>query len=244
MHALSCALALAFTVLFVAADFGEREGRIDQLKDAPPPDKDEENARMRAEIASLRKRLALPPIADGKAADAAAPATEAAGAAAAPAAESGVSMAAMEKGLAAVRAARAALLQYYGGDAAMLDAAPSFSAKDDTLLVARMGLAALGKRASLLVGGGLGKRRAFVVGVTGSSVSAGHDTFGPVAWPRVLARSMAPLWATLGVDFQLRDGAVGGRDPNPWPFCLKQIMGEDVDVVLREAEYWSWDDGA
>ena len=239
------ALTLASSV---AADFGKKEGLVEALADAPAPSMDEENARLRAEVASLRGRLHLPPIADGQTpkkapGSTAATATITGGGTGSANVPSGVSMAAMEKALAAVRAARAALLKYYDGDAAMLDTAPSFAAKDDAFLTARMGLAALGMRAPLLVGGGLGKARAFVVGVTGSSVSAGHDGFGPVAWPHVLARNMKPLWAELGVEFQMRDGAVGGRDPNPWPFCLKQMMGEDVDVVLREAEYWSWDEG-
>ena len=235
------------------AEFGETEGKVDALADAPPPTLAEENARLRAEVASMRTRLHLPPIADGRpnaapggaAARAGNNAPAAAAAAAAAAAGAGVSLAAMEKALAGVRAARAALLKYYEGDAAMLDAAPSFPSADDKLLVGRMGLAALGMRAHLVTGGGpgSGKARAFVVGVTGSSVTAGHDTFGPVAWPHVLARNMAPLWAALGVEFVLRDAAVGGRDPNPWPFCLAQMMGEDVDVVMREAEYWPWDAG-
>ena len=198
-----------------SAKFGEREGTVDALHAASHKDAmAEDNARLRAEVASLRKRLKLPP----------------------PATAPGAPMAVVAA-LTAVRDAKAAMLAYYEGDADMLLRAPLHAAADDALLVARAGLTAMGLRRSIV---GIGKAKAFVIGVTGSSVSAGHDSFGQLAWPRILEDNLKPLWAMLGVDLQVRNGAVGGRNPNPWPFCLAQIVGRDADVVIREAEYWPW----
>eukprot|EP00937_MAST-01D_sp_MAST-1D-sp2_P006997 g6997.t1 len=135
--------------------------------------------------------------------------------------------------------ARTTLLAYYGGDEELLMPAPVVPAADDKLFEARMAEAVLGLRRPAV-----GRpANEFVVGVTGSSVTAGHDCFGRSAWPHVLERALKPVWAAAGIDFVVRNAAVGGRDPNPWPFCLEQMVGSDVDVVMREAEYWPWDAG-
>ena len=65
MQRLTVLLALALAGN-VAAEFGQKEGLAEALNDAPAPSVDEENARLRAEVASLRGRLHLPSIADGQ----------------------------------------------------------------------------------------------------------------------------------------------------------------------------------
>ena len=98
----------------------------------------------------------------------------------------------------------------------------------------RVALAMAGRR-----GGGV-----FSVGVTGSSVTAGHGGFGDAAWPLVLERRLAPVWRRhFGVRFVVHNQAVGGRDPWPASWCLGAMMGADVDIVMREWEYWGAADG-
>lgn len=65
MQRLTVLLALALAGN-VAAEFGQKEGLAEALNEAPAPSVDEENARLRAEVASLRGRLHLPSIADGQ----------------------------------------------------------------------------------------------------------------------------------------------------------------------------------
>lgn len=129
-------------------------------------------------------------------------------------------------------------MSYYDGDEKLLSSAAAGltgggAGGGEDALVARMALAMAGRRNGTIS-----------VGVTGSSVTAGHGNFGGAAWPLVLERRMAPVWKQLfGVRFVVHDQAVGGRDPWPASFCLEPMMGEDVDVVMREWEYWGAADG-
>jgi len=73
----------------------------------------------------------------------------------------------------------------------------------------------------------------------GSSVTAGHDGFGLTAWPAVLERRLR----SFGLNVTVNNQAVGGRNPYPASLCLKNICGLHVDIVLREWQYWSLEDG-
>ncbi len=139
----------------------------------------------------------------------------------------------LDRARAGVSRALAELVAYYDGDERVLASAAGVGG-DDAALVARAALAMAGRR-----GGGV-----FSVGVTGSSVTAGHGGFGDAAWPLVLERRLAPVWrAHFGVRFVVHNQAVGGRDPWPASWCLGPMMGAAVDVVMREWEYWGAADG-
>ena len=139
----------------------------------------------------------------------------------------------LELARAGVSQALAELVRYYDGDERVLASAAGLGG-DDAALVARVALAMAGRR-----GGGV-----FSVGVTGSSVTAGHGGFGDAAWPLVLERRLAPVWRRhFGVRFVVHNQAVGGRDPWPASWCLGPMMGAAVDVVMREWEYWGAADG-
>jgi hypothetical protein len=138
----------------------------------------------------------------------------------------------LHRALTAVKAERARLLKYYDGDTSILRRAPVVPPEDaDARLCAQLALLALGHK------------RRFVVGVLGSSVSAGHDGFGDAAWPRVLERWLMPTVKQLGGALTVRNQAVGGTNPFPTSLCLAPILGTDVDLVIREWEYWSFADG-
>eukprot|EP00954_Amorphochlora_amoebiformis_P009673 752884-Amorphochlora_amoeboformis.AAC.1 len=54
---------------------------------------------------------------------------------------------------------------------------------------------------------------------------------------------MSPLWESAGVNYTMRNQAVGGRNPNPHVLCLEPMLGSDSDIVLREWEYWEFSEG-
>ena len=95
------------------------------------------------------------------------------------------------------------------------------------------------KLAKLATSGG-GK---FVVAAFGSSVTAGHDGFGHTAWPAVLGRRLSKELEPLGIEVEVRNQAVGGAEPFPRSLCVGPIAGSDVDLVIREWEYWGFSDG-
>ena len=130
-----------------------------------------------------------------------------------------------------VREERARLLAYYDGDTQLLRQAAVLPESADTPLIARL---------ALLV---LGKKRRLVIGVAGSSVSAGHDSWHSAAWPAVLERLLAPTLRGIGAALEVRNQAVGGTNPFPASFCLGPMLGTDVDIVVREWEYWRYGDG-
>jgi len=139
-------------------------------------------------------------------------------------------------GMKVVKKAYRSLEEYYHLDRKLFKNAvipPSISG-DLTVLVDRM------KRAMLATSE---KDRKFIMAVTGSSVSAGHDNFGEEAWSILLQDILSPIWHALDVNFDLRNQAVGGRNPNPHTLCLGPMVGHDVDVVLREYQYWGFDAG-
>lgn len=130
-----------------------------------------------------------------------------------------------------VHSAINSLLSYYENDTLLLEEAP-FYKNEDEILTSRMALSMLGHR---------GKE--FVIGIQGSSVTAGHDTFFEAAWPSVLARVLKPVWEYFGIRFVFLNQAVGGRSPMPWPFCYRQMFGDRPDIVMHEAEYWPFEAG-
>ena len=132
----------------------------------------------------------------------------------------------------AVHDGLAELLAYYNGDEQVLDA----------LVFATSGLAPTleAKLARLATTEGSKK---FVIAAFGSSVTAGHDGFGHTAWPAVLGRRLAKELAPLGIEVEVRNQAVGGAEPFPRSLCVGPIAGNDVDLVIREWEYWGFSMG-
>jgi hypothetical protein len=137
----------------------------------------------------------------------------------------------LEGALALFNQAQTDLLAYYEGDEPILSQFPQISAHDDTKFVAKI--------AKIIQDG----QNTFVVAVVGSSMSAAHDNWMNASFGNVLQRRMKPLWAAIGVDFIVRSAAVGGRSPNPWPLCMKQMVGSDVDAVIYENEFWTFEAG-
>jgi len=78
----------------------------------------------------------------------------------------------------------------------------------------------------------------FVIGTIGSSVVAGFDNCHFDTYQKQLERLMAPVWASAGVAFEVRNSGQGGScgdsfDNQVW--CLRTLVGDDVDMT-----HYSW----
>ena len=74
----------------------------------------------------------------------------------------------------------------------------------------------------------------FVVGFTGSSVTAGHDNYYNESYPSVFERMMAPIFAIAGLRLEVRNGALGNNPCLPYDACVSTHMGRDLDVLTWE----------
>uniref|UniRef100_A0A6U4GJY9 Uncharacterized protein n=1 Tax=Phaeomonas parva TaxID=124430 RepID=A0A6U4GJY9_9STRA len=143
-----------------------------------------------------------------------------------------------------VDAGRAEILDYYHGDKELLDIEDLGRHDNDMVIVSKM--------AERIAKTKLREKqdRAFsgnkwVIGHLGSSVTAGHDGFGTTAYPAAMGRALGPIFEKVGLNLDVRNAAVGGR--GPWmegSICLENQLGDDVDIIVREWEYWSLEDGS
>ncbi|KAJ1394154.1 hypothetical protein B484DRAFT_425375 [Ochromonadaceae sp. CCMP2298] len=74
----------------------------------------------------------------------------------------------------------------------------------------------------------------FVVGFSGSSVTAGHDNYFNESYPDVFRRALEPVFAAMGVPLTVRNHALGNNPCFPYDACVKTHMGEDLDVLAWE----------
>jgi hypothetical protein len=74
--------------------------------------------------------------------------------------------------------------------------------------------------------------RRFVMGFTGSSVAAGHDSLFVEAYPALINQTLFPVFSALGVDLDVRNVAVGNNPCVPYDACLK--------VSTRNLCRWVW----
>jgi len=47
----------------------------------------------------------------------------------------------------------------------------------------------------------------------------------------------------VGIKLEVRNAGIGGMGPWPSTFCLQSLVGEEVDLMTREWEYWPYDAG-
>ena len=77
-------------------------------------------------------------------------------------------------------------------------------------------------------------KRRFVIGFSGSSVTAGHDSFFNEAFPSVVNRTMRSVLAAAGVELEVRNHAFGNNPCCPYDNCLETHLGDDLDIVAWE----------
>ena len=124
----------------------------------------------------------------------------------------------LRKALSAVSKELQSLVAYYNGDAGVLERAKRSKRPNNDLLLRE-------RLAETFVG-----NHPFVVGVIGGDT----NSWKTEAWPQVLQKRLA----SVSAQFEVRTSAAWWRDGRSVEdaFCLDQLLGDDVDVVIRE---WS-----
>jgi len=74
----------------------------------------------------------------------------------------------------------------------------------------------------------------YVVGFSGSSVTAGHDNYYRESFPVIFERHLAPVLASLDVQLVVRNQALGNNPCYPYSHCVETHMGADVDLLAWE----------
>eukprot|EP00041_Stephanoeca_diplocostata_P029347 m.863499 g.863499 ORF g.863499 m.863499 type:complete len:246 (-) comp23543_c1_seq8:121-858(-) len=79
------------------------------------------------------------------------------------------------------------------------------------------------------------------VGMIGSSVAAGHDNCAYDSFENQLERTMKDTFAAVGVNFTVRNAGQGGGCGDSFAnqiFCLRQLVGDDVDFTIYTWTYF------
>jgi hypothetical protein len=85
------------------------------------------------------------------------------------------------------------------------------------------------------------KKPEYILGFTGSSVTAGHDNYFSESFPFVMERRIAPLFARiLNVTVVTRNHALGNNPCYPYDACVSTHIGDDVDFLAWEQVRWKW----
>ncbi|GAB5359750.1 hypothetical protein AAMO2058_000569700, partial [Amorphochlora amoebiformis] len=76
----------------------------------------------------------------------------------------------------------------------------------------------------------------FVLYVTGSSTSAGHDCHFDYSYPVQMERYLKPIFGSVDVNLKVYNEAMGGWDYRSGAnYCMNNIAAKDADVV-----FWEW----
>ena len=82
------------------------------------------------------------------------------------------------------------------------------------------------------------KKDTFVIGVIGSSVAAGHDNCNYDSYEKQLERTLQPIFEAYGKKVEVRNAGEGGGCGDSYKnqiWCIRQLVGDDVDVL-----HYSW----
>ena len=75
------------------------------------------------------------------------------------------------------------------------------------------------------------ERQKFVIGVMGTSVTAGHDNFFNESWSMMLGNLLRSPFGAAGMDVEVRNHAIGGNRYETSSYCIEATVGNDVDVI-------------
>eukprot|EP00598_Pedospumella_elongata_P005182 CAMPEP_0184974064 /NCGR_PEP_ID=MMETSP1098-20130426/5635_1 /TAXON_ID=89044 /ORGANISM="Spumella elongata, Strain CCAP 955/1" /LENGTH=444 /DNA_ID=CAMNT_0027496585 /DNA_START=51 /DNA_END=1382 /DNA_ORIENTATION=+ len=78
----------------------------------------------------------------------------------------------------------------------------------------------------------------FVISFTGSSVTAGHDSFFNASTPVVAGTYLTSAFEAIGIDLDSRNVALGNNPCTPYDVCVKLFAGMDADIVHWEQSYF------
>jgi CTP synthase (UTP-ammonia lyase) len=74
----------------------------------------------------------------------------------------------------------------------------------------------------------------FVISLLGSSVTAGHDSHFNVSVSEMTRLFMKPAFDAAGINFIVRNGAMGNNPCIPYDVCVKAFAGADADLIQWE----------
>lgn len=74
----------------------------------------------------------------------------------------------------------------------------------------------------------------FTVSFLGSSVTAGHDSHFNVSVSEMTRLFMKPAFDAAGINFVVRNGAMGNNPCIPYDVCVKSFAGSDADLIQWE----------
>ena len=77
-------------------------------------------------------------------------------------------------------------------------------------------------------------RQQFIMGFSGSSVTAGHDNYFHEAFPSVLNATLRPIFKSLDIELVVRNHAFGNNPCCPYNDCLETHLGDDLDILAWE----------
>lgn len=74
----------------------------------------------------------------------------------------------------------------------------------------------------------------FVVGFSGSSVTASHDNFFHEGFPSIFNTTMRHVFEIAGIALTVRNHALGNNPCCPYDNCIETHLGDDLDLVMWE----------
>lgn len=74
----------------------------------------------------------------------------------------------------------------------------------------------------------------FVIGFSGSSVTAGHDNYIYEAYPAIVEKTLRNIFSPLGIELEVRNHAMGNNPCYPYDTCMSTHLGDDVDIITWE----------
>ena len=76
--------------------------------------------------------------------------------------------------------------------------------------------------------------KSFVMGITGSSVTAGHDNFFNESYPAVIETALSPIFKLMNITLVVRNAALGNNPCLPYDACISNHVGSDLDFLSWE----------
>ena len=76
--------------------------------------------------------------------------------------------------------------------------------------------------------------KSFVMGITGSSVTAGHDNFFNESYPAVIENALLPIFKIMNISLVVRNAALGNNPCLPYDACISNHVGSDLDFLSWE----------
>ena len=78
------------------------------------------------------------------------------------------------------------------------------------------------------------EEKSYVMGITGSSVTAGHDNYFNESYPVVIETALLPIFKLMNINLEVRNAALGNNPCLPYDACVANHVGSDLDFLSWE----------